>query len=81
MLRTLGLQRSQLSSGEINLLNQVPIEQRDLVAQEMAAEQSNYNYGILPEQSQEGMLHIVFADWEYLTECNRCAPRYATAAS
>ena len=55
MLRTLGLQRSQLSSREIDLLNQAPIEQRDLIAVKMAAEHA-HNYAYLPEQAQEGSL-------------------------
>ncbi|KAK0307268.1 hypothetical protein LTR01_005914 [Friedmanniomyces endolithicus] len=56
MLATLGLIRSSISTREIELLRQAPIEQRDLVLQKLVMEH-HYNYTILPEQSQEDALH------------------------
>ncbi|KAK1062236.1 hypothetical protein LTR12_017309 [Friedmanniomyces endolithicus] len=56
MLATLGLVRSSISTREIELLRQAPIEQRDLVLQKLVMEH-HYKYAILPEQSQEDALH------------------------
>ncbi|KAK0274918.1 hypothetical protein LTR35_011340 [Friedmanniomyces endolithicus] len=56
MLETLGLVRSSISTREIELLRQVPIEQRDIIIQKLPMEH-HYHYSILPEQSQEDALH------------------------
>ena len=55
MLRVLGLQRSNLGSREIDLLTaNSALIQADLLPQELI-ERMAYNYGVLPEQAQEGM--------------------------
>ncbi|KAK0909840.1 hypothetical protein LTR91_019005 [Friedmanniomyces endolithicus] len=56
ILATLGLVRSSISTREIELLRQAPIEQRDIIIQKLAMEH-HHNYSILPEQSQEDALH------------------------
>ncbi len=60
MLETLGLVRSSISTREIELLRQVPIEQRDIIIQKLPMEH-HYHYSILPEQSQEGAQHCIAA--------------------
>ncbi|TKA83699.1 hypothetical protein B0A55_00286 [Friedmanniomyces simplex] len=56
ILALLGLTRSSISTREIELLRQAPIEQRDLIIQKLIMEH-HYPYTILPEQSQEDALH------------------------
>jgi len=69
MLATLGLIRSSISTREIELLRQAPIEQRDLVLQKLVMEH-HYNYTILPEQSQEGARYRTTAS-QHLTLTER----------
>ncbi|KAK3111620.1 hypothetical protein LTR53_012941 [Teratosphaeriaceae sp. CCFEE 6253] len=66
MLATLGLTRSSISTREIELLRQAPIEQRDLIRQAPIEQRESvakrvimeqlYSYGVL-DQAQEDALH------------------------
>ena len=53
MLALLGLTRSDISTREIELLRDAPIEQRDLLVQKIIMEHA-YSYQQL-DQAQEGM--------------------------